>query len=148
LAKLHHNPLPSPSHYRRKGALERRSARQIEEPNKPREMCAATSEMCASIMPHHVMREEPLQPLLPLLLPRCNHAAPEPLGPSAAMIATPHLKSRLHPLPRGRGWREAIADEKGGAEREGRRRCARGPAEEEERGMGEVTESEREMHGA
>jgi len=63
------------------------------------------------------------------------------------MIATPHLKSRLHPLPRGRGWREAIADEKGGAEREGRRRCARGPAEEE-RGMGELTESEREMHGA
>jgi len=35
---------------------------------------------------------------------------------------------------------EAIADEKGGAEREGRR-CSRVPAEERE--MGEVTESER-----
>ena len=80
-------------------------------------MCAATSEMCASIIPHHVMREEPLQPLLPLLLPRCNHAAPEQLGPSAAMIATPHLKSRFHPLPRGRGRRSYSRWERGSGER-------------------------------
>ena len=66
---------------------------------------------------HTMWCEEPLQPLLPLLLPRCNHAAPEPLGPSAAMIATPHLKSRFHPLPRWRGRRSYSRWERGSGER-------------------------------
>ncbi|KAF8714997.1 hypothetical protein HU200_027541 [Digitaria exilis] len=61
--------------------------------------------MCASIMPHHVMRGATAA-ASPPPTSKMQSCCPKPLGPSAAMIATPHhLKSRLHPLPRGRGRR-------------------------------------------
>ncbi|CAL5016509.1 unnamed protein product [Urochloa decumbens] len=68
-------------------------------------MCAAASEMCASIMPHHVMRGASAASPSPYYFQDAIMLPQAPLGPSAAMIATPHFKSRLHLLPRGRGRR-------------------------------------------
>ncbi|RCV33998.1 hypothetical protein SETIT_7G127800v2 [Setaria italica] len=68
-------------------------------------MFAAASEMCASIMPHHVMRGASAASPPPTTSKMQSCCPSKLLGPSAAMIATPHLKSRLHLPPRGRGRR-------------------------------------------
>lgn len=106
-------------------------------------MCAAASLLARCVPPscHTMWCEEPLS-LLPLLLPRCNHAAPaSSSGPRPPWL--PHRTSRVASTYfQEEEAGEAIVDEKSGR---GERRAAacEGAAEEEARDDGEVTESER-----